>query len=1068
MEFLEERIGEVIRQIGLLRYGAVWPIKEWICKSNPDHPADVKEISGDPDARIFRNDEYWGRAEKYYGFVSTVRIGKEQAGCELQFSLTTGREGEWDATNPQFLLYVNGEIRQGMDVNHRDCRLGVLQAGDEIRLALQAYAGENGVDLKLKGCIRVLYPQVEQYYYDLLIPYQTACLLDQNDKTYWNIINSLNESINLLDLRVPHSEAFEESLQAASDYFQKKFYGELCGSGEDGTQPDIQKGQALIYCVGHTHIDVAWLWTLAVTRQKAVRSFATVVNLMEQYPEYIFMSSQPQLYQYVKEDAPELYEKIKELVKQGRWEVEGSMWLEPDCNIPSGEAFVRQFLYGKRFFREEFGKDNKILWLPDVFGYSAALPQIMKKCGVPYFMTTKISWNDTNKLPYDSFYWEGIDGTRVLTHFITTRDYESPTRNVETSKEYHTAFSTNYNGYTHPAQVKGSWQRYQQKDLNEEVLLSYGYGDGGGGTTDWMIESVKRMNKGIPGVPRTRFSTAGEFFEVLEKKLKDQRHCPVWSGELYLENHRATYTTMARNKRSNRKSEFLMGNAEFLTVLDHLAGEEKARTTWNKDKSAFDEAWRTILKNQFHDILPGSAIEEVYEVSQKEYEAIENHFAPLGEYLAQKVADKMEGNAGEVFVLNSNGTTGGGLLKIVPKSLSDVDKITEMGGKVQQTADGGVLVPVADVPAKSCVRLSDVLCCGLGDEQEGMLRFGKEEIENRYYHIVLNEKGQMTSFYDKEAQRELLQPGRRGNLFMTYEDKPHRYDNWNFYDYHREKSWEVDQVKSCRILERGPVRWCLEFTWGYLSSEITEKLYFYPDRRNVDMEIDIDWREDQIFLKLLYPVQMYTKQATFEIQYGLLVRNMVRNTSWYWAKFEVCFLKWMDISENSSYGVSFLNDCKYGVSVNDNEVGLSLIKSGMYPNPHADREHHHILYSIYPHMGDWRTAGTVAMAYELNNPMQAVCKRTENGDRKPGALLAWDASNVVLETVKPAEDGEGWIARLYEAYGSRTCMTVQLPDGVRRVWRTNLLEQKEEELEIAGGSITLWLTPYEIMTLYIV
>ena len=374
----------------------------------------------------------------------------------------------------------------------------------------------------------------EQYYYDISVPYHTACLLDEEDRDFITIINTINQSVNLLDFRKEGSPEYYESLARAQQYITEEFYEKRCGT----------KDRPTICCVGHTHIDCAWLWTLRVTQDKAVRSFSTVLELMRQYPEYKFMSSQPLLYQFVKKNAPEIYEEIRERVREGRWETEGAMFVEADCNLSSGESLVRQILYGKRFFKEEFGKDNVVVWLPDVFGYSAALPQIMKKTGIPYFMTTKINWNEFNRMPYDTFMWRGIDGTEILTHFMPTRDYKDTADNAN-----RTNFFTTYNGFINPSQVKGSWKRYSQKYLNQETLMACGYGDGGGGTTREMLENQRRLSKGIPGCPNTRMSHVTEFFEKLEQDICQNPYLPVWSGELYLEYHRGTYTTMARNKR---------------------------------------------------------------------------------------------------------------------------------------------------------------------------------------------------------------------------------------------------------------------------------------------------------------------------------------------------------------------------------------------------------------------------------------------------------------------------------------------------------------------------------------
>ena len=463
------------------------------------------------------NQELWGGHREYYWFETVVTIPEEFDGECVVYELKTGKEGEWDATNPQFSIFVNGVRVQGLDVNHREIILAEpAKAGDTYRIVLSAFTGDQNFSLKMNSRLKVLDRKTEKYYYDLEVPYQSARLLNTEDQAYITIIQALNESLNLLDMRKEGSKEYYESLEKAQEYITKEFYEKYC----DGEKSPI------IYCVGHTHIDCAWLWTLRVTEDKAVRSFSTVLELMKEYPEYVFMSSQPQLYKYVKKNAPDVYEQIKERVKEGRWEPDGGMFVEADCNIASGEALVRQFVHGQRFFKEEFGVDNEILWLPDVFGYSAALPQILQKCGIPYFMTTKISWNEFNKMPYDTFEWEGIDGSRVLTHFVPTRDYNKAAVEGGTETEHFTT----YNGYINPSQMKGAWARYSQKYLNEEVLCSFGFGDGGGGPTKDMLENQRRLAKGLPGMPRTKMSTAKEFFHVLDKHVTDKKYLPTGVG----------------------------------------------------------------------------------------------------------------------------------------------------------------------------------------------------------------------------------------------------------------------------------------------------------------------------------------------------------------------------------------------------------------------------------------------------------------------------------------------------------------------------------------------------------
>ena len=525
MIFIKERVGKLISDLKELIYTDVLPVREYRFLKTQERFEDIRNLNTDSWS-VLKEGELWGGHREYFWFETVVTLPESFQGKCVVYELKTGREGEWDATNPQFSIFVNGKRIQGLDVNHREVILTEsAKAGESFRIVLSAFTGDNNFRLVMDSCVKVLHRETEKYYYDISVPYEVARLLPPESREFRNIILTINESLNLLDLRREHSPEYEASLKQAQEYMEKEFYGKYTG--------DCQEK---VYCVGHTHIDVAWLWTLAVTEDKAVRSFSTVLELMKQYPEYIFMSSQPQLYKYVKKNAPEVYEQIKERVKEGRWETEGGMFVEADCNLTSGESLVRQFLYGKKFFREEFGKDSEILWLPDVFGYSAALPQIMKKCGIRYFMTTKISWNEFNKMPYDTFMWEGIDGTRILTHFSPSRDYNKAAVEGGTETEHFTT----YNAYINPSQVKGGWERYSQKYLNNEVLMSFGYGDGGGGPVRDMLENHRRLSRGIPGCPQTVMSTAGNFFHTLEENVKDKKYLPVWVGELYLEYHRGT------------------------------------------------------------------------------------------------------------------------------------------------------------------------------------------------------------------------------------------------------------------------------------------------------------------------------------------------------------------------------------------------------------------------------------------------------------------------------------------------------------------------------------------------
>ena len=1021
--FTVKRLGEIISQLSKLRYPEHIPVDGWKMQvrtgeSRPD-PAVMDGTWSEVPASAF-----WGGDQEYRVFSGKATIPAHFQGKCVEFQLLTGREGYWDATNPQFSVYVNGTLRQGFDTNHTAVRLSENAVpGTTYDLFLSAFTGTQNFHLQFNASLRTVDPVTEKLYYDLLVPWQVISLLDPEDPAYLEVAQILTKAVNLLDLRKPGSPAYYQSVEEAEALLTEALY------------LNPRDSAATICCVGHTHIDVAWLWTLAVTEDKSVRSFSTVLELMKQYPEYRFMSSQPHLYKDVKKNAPEIYAQIKERVAEGRWEPEGGMFVEADCNLSSGESLVRQLLYGKQFFMDEFGVDNQILWLPDVFGYSAALPQIMKKSGIRYFMTTKISWNGYNKMPYDSFFWKGIDGTKILTHFISTRNYVKPGTDTSTTNTIYTT----YCGEIHPVQMKGAWQRYQQKNLNREILCSFGYGDGGGGPAKWMLETQRRLAYGIPGCPKTRIASSLEFFQKLEQDLADKK-TPIWSGELYLEFHRGTYTSMARNKKWNRRGEFALTNLETEAIL--------ARQLGTGTYPDLQEYWEILMRNQFHDILPGSSIWQVYEDSKAEYEKLLSYTAAAEKNYMSGIADQV----GSIIVWNPNGQTMSGLVE-----LDSAAGLTN----VQQTAAGTYLAWADNIPAKGYAVLEDIA------PVQGSVQLSPRDVETPYARIHFNEKGQIDFWYDKMAQRQLLQSGQCANVLMTYEDKPFEYDNWELQEYYKEKSWPVDNLIHTEVIESGPFRYGLKQQWQYQDSTITEILYFYGHTSRVDIHFTADWKEDQLLLKTLFPLDLNTTEATFEIQYGNVKRSTAVNTSWDQARFEVCHHKWMDVSEGG-YGVSFLNDCKYGISVEENVVGLSLLKCGTYPNPHADREIHNAVYSLFPHLDSWQDAGTVREAYLLNNPLQAYVSSGEKSALpRRHSLVEHNHRNIMIESIKKAEEGDDTIIRLYEFENRKTDVQLHLPEKAGRICLCNLMEEKEVLLAENADEFTVTAEPFGILTIRI-
>lgn len=968
--------------------------------------------------KAFPKDGYWGKNDTWYRFGAFFSMPECFTGRYVRCRLITGREGFWNGLNPQLLVRVNGSVVQALDTNHQDFPLSFhAKPGEHFTLDFEAYAGREydnrsfrELPLRFELTAYCHDTVSEQLYYDLFAARKAAELYPEADYRRIQIENYLTHALNLLDCRVPSSEAYFESVKAASAYMHQEFYERFCG-----------QENVIANCVGHTHIDVAWLWRIEQTRAKACRSFATELALMDEYPEHYFMSSQPQLYQFVKEDCPEIYGRIQQRVREGRWEVEGAMWLEADCNLISGESLIRQILHGKRFMKQEFNVDSHILWLPDVFGYSAALPQILKKSGIDTFVTSKIFWSETNHFPYDTFLWKGIDGTEIFTQYILCGEENAK---LGDGNNYST-----YTGMVMPiAQAKG-WEIYQQKSLNNELLVTVGFSDGGGGVTREMLEMNRRMQYGIPGTPKTRLTTAEDALNRIKKNVEGKK-LPKWFGELYLERHRGTYTSMGKNKKYNRRSEFLLQEVESLSV----AGKLLIGLPYPKDELYQD--WTTVLLNQFHDIIPGSSIQEVYEDSAKQYEDLLSRNTLRARDLVRTLADSCA-EAG-VLVYNPTGTKRDGLVRLGNKSCF-VKDVPALGWKVIN-------------PAAS-------------PEQPGELLVTTTHMENRFYSIDLDETGCLTEIIDKVNNRQVLSG--RGNVLEAYDDHPRNCDNWEISNYYDERKWEIDDVESISAVCDG-VTAQIRIRRRFLNSNVVQVISIYRDMPGIDFDLKADWHEHHVFVKVAFPVDILSDKAAYEIQYGAVERPAHSNTSWDAAKFEVCAQKWVDYGE-PGYGVALMNDCKYGYSIRDGIMRMSLIKCGTYPNPEADQGIHTMRYSLLPHGGDWRDAGIPNLSYGFNCPLEAA--ESAGTGSLPGiySLIDTPAQNVIVSTVKESCDGEDIIVRAYESQGKRTAVEFTLGWEAESVTEVDLMEQTEyARVTCNDRCFRAEFKPFEIKTFRII
>lgn len=994
MKYLEQRIEVILRELNKLLIKDSEDILIWEYKEGYYLRPDNADKEGEEFKKFDVNLDFWRGKDKHYWFKTNVKIPERFKNKTIWLKIKTQAEGG-GCQNPQFLLFVDNKIIQGMDSRHEESRILENCKKDDIRIDLQAHSGYFHSDLKLYSSIYILDEKINKLFYDIKVPFLAFEWLREDSHEKMAILNHLNEAINLLDLREAYSDKFYDSVDKAIEYIKKNIYEDMGGNSD-----------IIASCIGHTHIDVAWRWTVEQTREKTSRSFATVVKLMEEYDNYKFMSSQPILYKFLKERYPEIYENVKKLVKDKRWEAEGACYLEPDTNLTSGESLIRQFYHGMKFFKEEFDVKNEILWLPDVFGYSGNLVQIMKKCNIKYFMTTKLAWNQYNKIPNDTFIWQGIDGSEVLTHLITTTEL----------KQNRNSYFTTYNGMLHPDAIMGAWNRYQNKNINNDVLISYGYGDGGGGPTREMLEISKRMEKGVKGIPQVKQRFSIEYFKDLEKKVSGNKRLEKWVGELYFEYHRGTLTSMGRNKRANRKAEIELMDLEFIALFSKFEYPFKK----------LNDMWELVLLNQFHDILPGSSIKEVYDVTKIEYENLFEDFKNLKEkYLS---------------ISNEEGIT---LVNTLSHNRDDYVNLKEIiGNKNGYLGENLVQNGIAYVQNLSPKSFESFSFVEKNIDENNRIRFSENIIESPYYIINFDENYNISRLYDKENDRELLKNGDIANELIMYEDKPMWHDNWDIDEYYSEKYYKINEVKKAYVLENGPLYLVFRIEREFSKSSLIQDIYIYSNKRRIDFKTTINWDDSQHLLKAHFPVNIHSNYANFDIQFGHVKRATHKNTSWDRARFEVGAHKWIDISD-SNYGFSILNDCKYGHSINENDMAITLIKSGNEPYEFADRETHYITYSILAHKGDLKDSNVIEEAYSLNYPVLS-CK----GSREKYSLLNVDKKNIIVETVKRAFDDSGIILRIYEAHGGFTRFNLNVNKKYSNAYLCDALENEIKEIDL--------------------
>lgn len=1003
-------------------------IPEWVSYTGV-HTAPGEIVLNGDEKTVMKLGDHWfvGYDDTRY-FEACVKIPESFEGRTVRLVIDFGGEA---------LVRINGELSGAVSSRENSGWVGRndiifnrdLKGGEELFIQLEAavdsaafcdhsIAGESAMEYTLKEASLVLInDDAEGFYTDLTCAFDVY--LHSEDKyVAKRLYNITDTAIHMLSFDLG-KKAYYDSIKPAREYFNK----------ECEALSALSKTPGEVILAGHSHLDVAWLWTVKEIHRKTARTFSNNIELLKKYPSFNFTQSQAVLYDFMKKHYPDIFEQIKKYVKEGRWEIIGNTWVEADTNLASGESLIRQLLYGREFFLKEFGVSSDTYWLPDCFGFTAALPQIIKKSGMKYFITSKLQYNDTNEFPLSVFKWRSHSGDEVLAYMQ----------------------KVHYEGEGNAEYIVKTRSTNRQNDVVDASMGMFGYGDGGGGCTFNMVERVNRFAK-LPGLAKVRIGKASEFFAEVEKSRDE---LPVWDGEMYYENHRGTFTSQAFIKKNNRKGEYMLRNAEILGLL-----------SGTYDKNALEKAWKLLLINQFHDILPGTSIHEAIENTREEY----GELRKLGHALISDSLNVLNKKAGigklSVVVWNPSSHTVSNAVEVrVP---AEITAVSDANGSIIKSAFGHLengeklLTFIADgVPGMGYKVYS------LSSEEKGAefpsVTAEKNLLENEYLRVTLNENGALTSVFDKENNREVLSG--KGNVLTISHDKPVHESAWNLENDYMMNMTELDESESVTVLEASPVRGVIEVIKKYHDSTVTQKIILKAGSKTLDFDTEVDWHEREKVLKAEFPVNIRARFSTFEIAHGALQRPTYANNSYEKAMFECCAHKWTDLSEGD-YGVSLLNDCKYGYDIQSNVMRITLMRGPICPDPKGDLGKSSFVYSLYPHAGGWSEAGTVGEAFKLNLPISAFTVIDGKGEKHEHAFFALDKENIIIDAVKKAQNDNGIIIRVYEAEGKHTTSTLSFPFSVRNVIECNMMEQPEDEKVLTFGenSVTFDISPFEVKT----
>ena len=1018
---LEEKLETYVRILDNWRTTKrLFPLKVYYLEDNEINYKDVKKKKGWKEFKapylLLKNNNYtWFKCE-----FDINKKGDKNLKSYLGVDTYLDRYVDCNM-RPQGELYLNDKLIQGIDTNHTDSLINddghyvmYLQLYVHHLLEDASYIPARNQPIPVEFSVKYMDRRVEDIYYDLWTILDNLKIMLKDDPLYKKAIGIVNNALNILDIR-NRDELFFASIIKARNYLLNNYFKnkEICG-----------KENYNINCIGHAHIDMAWLWDLEQTHHKAIRTFSSAIKLMEEYPDYYFLHTSPQIFKFVEHDNPYLFKEIQKKVKSGHFEIDGAMWVEPDCNLTSGESLVRQILYGKDYLKKKFNIDSKTLILPDVFGYAYQIPQILKKCDVNRFVTAKIGWNDTNRLPLDSFKWVGLDGSDVFTYLVSTCTAD-PRGGIQL-----TNFTT-YNGWMTSAHLLGTWNRYEKKKYNNTVITLYGYGDGGGGPTRELIERARRQKYGLPKLGKVRLARISESLDEIEKNFnascKKYKATPTWNDELYLEFHRGTYTSVPRIKKYNRELETSFSNVELTSSLANLI-----KGTSYPEKKIIDN-YEMFLLHHFHDILPGSAIKKVYQDADLYLGNVKKDNSVI---IKKNIDNLFSKNDNQYLVFNPNGF--------------------KYNMPIVINNDCYVIKDVPSVGYKAINLKHD----------DNKIKIGDHRLTNEFFDIKFNSQGAITSLVDKINKKDIVMKGKVINQLVVYEDMPYQYDNWEISNYYKQKPYPLMDKAVFTEIDEGD-RKGFKIVHKYYKSIITQYIYVYNNLNRIDIKNDIVWKEKRQLLKVHFPLNIKCKKARYNVQFGSIARNTIPQNSYDEAKFEVCAQKWVDMSDGK-YGIALLNDGKYGHNVVDNNLAITLLKSGSYPFDEASDIVPSFTYSIFPHKGDFTTGEVDKAAHALNRPALLFNNKNVKGYHKEeNSYLSVNNEGIILETFKKAHLNDSYIIRGFESTNKERDIIIKVNVPFKNAYLTNLIERDIKKLVVNKNAIKLHVKPFEIFTIRI-